>query len=448
MPGRWRVELGETVSLALPVMIAQLAQIGMQSTDVALVGHFDSRSLSGVSLGHTLSSVLLLIGMGMCNAVSPLVSQAYGAGDLRACGRAMGQGMWVVLVVGLLCSVVVQFAVPILVMTGQDPVLAGIAQQYLSGMTGCYPFALLFLTLRQFVEGISLTRPAMLISLCALPLNGLLGYTLLYGPFGLPSLGVYGTGLATSIMDVLMCLALGWYVFGGKRFQQYQVMQVLEGPSWQDIRQIISLGIPIVVAFMMEVGAFAGTALMMGWLGPVPMAAHQVVISLATTTFMMPLGIAIAGSVRVGQAEGRGDRTAARRAGWMALGLAAVIMLVNAVVFTVIPGPLLGIFTADPAVMALSLELIKVAAAFQLFDGLQVAGAGVLRGLKDTRVPMIVTAIAFWGIAAPLAWALGFYFHQGPVGIWWGLCVGLIAASAFHMVRFAWKTRPQPRMHK
>lgn len=441
MPGHWRDEMRETVVMAVPLMIGQLAQLGMQSTDVALVGHFTSEALSGVALGHTYSSMLLLIGIGISNAVSPLVSQAFGAQEFEKCGRALGQGLWVALVVGLLCSLAARVGEPVLLLTGQDPNLAHIAQQYLDGLSYCYPLAMLFLTMRQFVEGISLTRPAMLISLAALPLNGLLGYTLLYGPFGLPSLGVFGTGLGTSIIDLLMVIALGLYIFGGKRFEAYGVKQVLEGPHFKDVQQILILGLPIAVAFAMEVGAFTGTALMMGWLGQVPMAAHQVVISLASTTFMMPLGIAIAGSVRVGQAEGRGDRRGARNAGWSALGLAAAIMVLNALMFTAIPGPLLSIFTNDVEVKSLGMKLIQVAAAFQLFDGLQVAGAGVLRGLKDTRVPMLVTMAAFWGLALPLSWALGIHFQYGPVGMWWALCAGLMVASACHMMRFAWKTR-------
>lgn len=439
-------EAREAAGLAVPVVIGQLSVVGMQSTDVALVGHFDPTSLAGMALGHTVSSFVLLIGLGVASAISPMVSQAYGAAALDArqykyCGRALGQGLWVVVVVGLVCLGILQNGREILILTGQDPHQAEIAQQYLNTLSFSFPTTLAFFAIRQFVEGISLTRPAMLISLGGLGLNAILGYGLLTGAYGLPRMGVAGTGLGTTLVSLIMCLILSVYVFGGSRFAQYGVRQVLEGPAWTEIKRVLVIGLPISVAFAMEVGAFVAAALMMGWLGPVPVAAHQVVLSLASMTFMVPLGISIAGSIRVGQAVGRQDPSGIRWAGWTAFGLCAAVMLVNAGMFLLIPDFLLGIYTAEAEVQALGRQLIVVAAAFQLFDGLQVAGNGVLRGIKDTRFPMLISTVAFWGVGVPIAYLLGIRSGHGPVGLWWGLCAGLGVAAVCHMMRFAWKTR-------
>lgn len=430
----------EMVTLAGPVVVGQLASIGMQTTDIALVGHFDSSLLGGMALGHTLFFTMLLVGMGVVQGLSPIISQSYGAGALRSCGHALVQTAYVGLVLGLLMMGVLQYGETLLLSTGQSAEQARIAQRYLTPLAFCCVPTFLFQTLRQLVEGVSATRPIMLISLLGLAVNALVCYGLLHGTFGFPSLGLEGAGWATTFTQTFICALLGGYCLLSERFKPFALRDALSWPEWAFVQQLLRLGVPIAVSMGMEVGAFSAAALFMGWLGPTPMAAHQVALTLASTTFMVPLGISIAGSVRVGQAVGRGDWMGMRRAGWLTFGMAGAVMLVNAGVFLTFPRLLLGVYTQDEAILALGMQLLQVAAAFQLFDGLQVAGMGVLRGLKDTRVPMLATMLAYWACGMPCSYVLGIWAGWGPMGIWMGLSTGLIIAAACHIARFIWLT--------
>lgn len=434
-------ELRHIFALAIPMVVGQLSLLGLQTTDVILVGHVDKLSLGGMALGHTLSMFIFLMTMGIVQGMSPLISQAFGAGDRATCGRILRSGLYLSLFLGAVCTVVMQKSGWMLEQLGQDPALSRIAQQYLAFLSLGYPFTLMFMALRYFTEGLGIAQPGMRIALLALPVNAALGYVVLFEPFGLPSLGVAGMGAVTACVSLLLFVGMAWYVLGGQRFQAYGLEGLWKGPRWEDIRSILEVGMPVGVAMTMEVGAFSAGALMMGKLGVVPMAAHQVVITMASLTFMVPMGIAMAGSVRVGQAVGSGDHAGMQRAGWTTLGAAMGVMMLNGLLFLTLPEQLVRLYTPDLEVQALAVQILMVAAAFQIGDGVQVAGISILRGLKDTRIPMFISIVVYWGIGVGSAWLFGFELAWGPLGIWWGLCLSLWVAAFCHVTRFAVRSR-------
>jgi MATE family multidrug resistance protein len=439
-----RHDIVEHLRLAGPVAVAQLSTIAMQVMDVAMVGRYGSVDLGGMGLGNALASTFLLISMGILTAVSPQVSQAEGAGDRPACGRAMGQGLWIALFLSIGMMVTMLFAQPLLEALGQERHLARLAQTFVIPLSLGFPGALGFIALRQFVEGLSLTRPAMYIALGGMVLNGVLNQVLIYGRLGLPALGVAGSGISTAIVNWLSLIALALYIWRSERFSPYHVSDVFHGPRWGEMKRILVIGVPIGVSFGLEVGAFAFTSVFMGWFGPQAIAAHQIALNVVSTTFMIPLGISIAGAVRVGQARGRGDLAAVQRAGWITFCLAGGFMVQSATVLLSIPGLLMSIYTRDPAVIEIGLLLLAVGAAFQTFDGIQVAGTGVLRGLKDTRIPMFANMLAYWGIGVPVGYLLGVRLGWGPAGLWWGLTCGLGTAGTAHLLRFRYLVRGAP----
>ncbi|MFM7201736.1 MAG: MATE family efflux transporter [Myxococcota bacterium] len=434
-------ELRHIFVLAVPMVVGQLSLLGLQTTDVVLVGHVDKLSLGGIALGQTISMFIFLMTMGIVQGMSTLISQAFGAGDKETCGRVLISGLYLSGVLGLLCTLMMQKAGWMLELLGQDPALSAIAQQYLVFLSLGYPFTLMFMALRYFTEGLGIAQPGMRIAMAALPVNAALGYLVLFEPFGLPSFGVAGMGAVTALVSFLLFVGMAWYVLGGARFEEYSLRRVWRGPRLGEIQNILAVGMPVGVAMTMEVGAFSAGALMMGKLGVVPMAAHQVVINLASLTFMVPMGIAMAGSVRVGQAVGSGDHEGMQRAGWTTLGASMGVMVLNGLIFLTLPEHLVRLYTPDVEVQALAVQILMVAAAFQIGDGVQVAGISILRGLKDTRIPMLISIAAYWGIGVGSAWLLGFKLEWGPLGIWWGLCLSLWVAAFCHVVRFAYRSR-------
>ena len=436
-----RTEIRQTLVLAAPLVLTQLAQISMGFVDTVMVGRLGAGDLAGVALGSSVFFTLLMVCMGVVLAVGPMVSQAHGAEDTEPMGRSVRQGLWLGLAMAIPAVALLWNIAPVLRLLGQEEATIVRTQAYLRAIAwGFLPF-LWFVVLRSFVEGVSRPRPVTLIAFVGVGLNVAANYVLMYGKLGFPALGLVGTGWASTLVYWTMFGLLLLYVQGKHDFRSYHLFARLGKPDWHYFRELFRIGWPIGASLGIESGLFMITVMMMGWISTTALAAHQVAIQCAAFTFMVPLGIGLATSVRVGQAAGRGDAAGVRRAGGVGIGLAALVMLGAAVAFWTVPRAIVSLYLdlgdpANDAVVATAVALLGVAAVFQVFDGVQVAASGALRGLKDTRVPMLIGLFSYWGVGLVGGYVLGFVLGLGPTGLWWGLVLGLGTAAVLLGRRF------------
>jgi len=436
-----RLEIKQTLLLAGPVVATQLAQISLGFVDTVMVGRLGSEALAGVALGNTIFFTLVVLCMGVLMAVGPMVSQAFGAGEMEPMGRSVRQGLWLALVLGLPVFLLMWNIAPVLRLLGQAEPNIERAQAYLRAIDwGVFPF-LGFVVLRSFAEGVSQPRPVMVITFFGVGLNIFANYVLMYGHLGFPAMGLVGTGWASTFVFWVNFLVLLLYIVRKQEYGAYRLFERFGRPDGHYFREIFRVGWPIGASLGLESGLFMVTVMMMGWIGTTALAAHQVAIQCAAFTFMVPLGIGIATSVRVGQAVGRKDSEGAQWAGWVGIGLAVLFMLGSAIGFWVVPRPIIGLYLdlnnpANDEVVVLAVTLLGVAAVFQVFDGVQVSAAGALRGLKDTRIPMLISLFSYWALGLVCSYVLGFGLGLGARGLWWGLVLGLGSAAVLLSWRF------------
>ncbi|HSL72546.1 MAG TPA: MATE family efflux transporter [Longimicrobiales bacterium] len=437
MPGR--PELRGLVALAVPIATVQVGLMFMGVVDTIMVGHVSASALAAVAVGNTYFFIAAVFGMGVLMALDPIVSQAVGAHDEPAIARAVQRGFLIAAVITAWTALVLFFAEPALRMLKQPAEVIGPAARYSRVLIpGAFPF-FAFVVVRQSLQSMTVIRPIILAIIIGNLCNIALNWVLIFGHFGFQAMGVAGAAWATSVSRLLLfliVLAAGW-----PALHQYVRPWRRDAFELAPVVRMLRLGAPIGLHTLLEYGAFACVMIAMGMLGTVQVASHQVAINLASLTFMVPLGVAQAGGVLVGQAVGRGDSVHARRAAGGAVLLGAGFMTGTAVAFLTIPRFLAGIYTSDPAVLALSVSLIQIAGVFQIFDGLQVVGAGVLRGVGDTRVPMMVGLIGFWLIGVPASAYLGLATSAGARGLWWGLVVGLAVVGVFLVIRVYYRLR-------
>ncbi|GAB5518356.1 MAG: MATE family efflux transporter [Rhodothermales bacterium] len=436
-----RSEVKASLVLALPIALTQLGQMGMGFIDTVMVGRLGSEALASIALGSAMFYSVGIICLGIILAIEPMVAQAFGADDHEPIGRYTRQGMWLAVFLTVPVVTLFWFAEPVLLALGQDAnVVAGTAG-YLRAVAPGFVAWLWFVALRGLLEGLHQPRLVTLVMAGGVALNIGANYVLMFGHLGFPAFGIMGTGYATTLVYAYYVLALGAIVMWRRPFREYKVFKHLRGPDWATIGEIVKLGWPIGVSLGLEATLFTVTALMVGWLGTDILAAHQMALQAAALTFTVPLGIGIAASVRVGHAIGQGDRDGARWAGWTAIGLAACFMTGAALTFWFAPEAVVHLFIDihDPAnadVVRMAIAMLGVAAVFQLFDGTQATASGALRGLKDTRVPMLICLIAYWTVGLPIGYVLGFPMELGGVGLWWGLVLGLAVAAVALSLRF------------
>ncbi|MEM0961472.1 MAG: MATE family efflux transporter [Bacteroidota bacterium] len=442
----WAREVRETLALAVPLVLVQLSQMSMSFVDVAMVGRLGTEAMAAIVLGSTTYFTTTLIGVGVLVAVQPMVSQAVGGGDEAQAARAARQGLWLAVILGAPAVVVFGFSETLLLAAGQDPETSALAAEYHRAIRWAFVPNLCFTALRGLCEGNARPRPVLAVTLVGVGANAAFNYVLMYGAFGIPAMGLVGTGWSSALTTLLMFLLLAAYVRRGP-LARFRVFAGLRQPDLATLRELFRLGWPIGVGFGLEAGLFMMATLMVGRLPDqvVALAAHQIALNAASVTFMVPLGIGMAGGIRVGQAAGAGDLDAAQRAGWTATAIGAGFMASSAMLFWLAPEAVVWVYagTTPPAdVATLAAALLGVAAVFQLFDGVQATVAGALRGLKDTRVPMLIAAISYWGIGLTTAWWAGVVQGNGAPGLWWGLTLGLAAASVLMSHRFRQQTRP------
>ncbi len=439
----WLTEARAMLALSWPMVLTNVAQTAMTATDVIMMGHLGPDALAAGALGTNLYNAVLIFGIGVMGAVSPMIAIELGRNrhavrDLR---RTVRQGFWAAAtMVGPMWLFLWQ-AEFILRAMGQDPALSKAAGSYVHTLQwGLLPF-FLYLCLRGFVAALLRPRWAFLVVLFALVFNAFANWCLMFGRLGFPALGLPGSGLATALSSALMFTGLALVVSLDRRFRRYHLLGRFWVPDWPRYRAFWRLGLPIGLTLAFEVMIFNGAAFLMGLIGASSLAAHAIAIQIASLTFMVPLGIGQAGTVRVGRAFGAGDKEGIRRAGTMALILALSFMTCTALLMAVVPEWLVAPFLdrskpGAEAVAELAMLFLFYAAVFQIVDGAQVIGSSILRGLGDTRLPMILAGIGYWGIGLPLSAALGFLTPLAGRGIWIGLAIGLTVVSVMMLWRW------------
>ncbi len=433
-----RREIPALLRIALPLALAQLAFNAMGLVDTLMVGRLGPADLAGIALGAMTFFFVTIVASATLFAVAPLVAQATGAARPGDAAEAARHGVVLGMALMPLVMVLLWFTGPLLGVLGQDPDTTARATGYLRAVVWGVPGFMLFVPLRSFLEGRGETRPVMVIAFAAVGVNVLANNALMFGRWGFPALGLVGTGYATSIVYTLMALLLaafvGWHEPGHRVLRWAPVRR-------ERIAEVARLGWPIAVTVGFETGLFAVTAFLMGLVGQTELAGHQIAIQSASFTFMIPLAVGVATSARVGHAVGRGDPLGVRSAGAVGIGLAVGFMCFTAFLFWTAPLVVIGFYLDlnDPAnrgVIVFATTFLRIAALFQLVDGLQVAAIGALRGLKDTRVPMLITLVAYWLVGLGAGVWLAFGAGLEGAGLWYGLVAGLAVAALWLTRRF------------
>lgn len=442
----WRAEARATIALSLPIVLTNLSQMALALTETALLGHLGTEALAAGMLAVSLHFALLAPGFGLALAAAPLQAQARGAGRLpggagrgwvREVRRATRAALWAAGLVLLPSWAILWEAGAVLRALGQSPTLADLAQDYTRAAMFGMPGFCGFIVLRGFLAAMERPGAAMWVSLGAVALNVPVAWALIF-PAGL---GVAGAGMSIALANTGMLLATLALIRRDRVFRRFRLL----GRAWRldaaRLREVFVVGLPISAAMLLEIGVFTAAALSMGWFGAVAVAAHAIAIQTASATFMVPLGIGQAATARVGLAIGAEDPAGASRAGWVAIALGAGFMATMAVLLLLAAGPIARVFldAADPLapeVAALGATLLVVAGVFQLADGVQVVAAGALRGLTDTRVPMLFAALGYWALGLPSGVVLGWWAGLGPPGIWVGLAVGLAVVAVLMLGRW------------
>jgi multidrug resistance protein, MATE family len=426
-------ELRGLLLLAGPLVVNQLGQVGMHTADTIMVGPLGAQPLAAVGLGSALHHFALLLTTGIVMGMTPLVSQAFGAGDSARCRAVLVQGSWLALILSVPVMLFCVAGREISLLLGQDFAVAGLTGGYMRALALSIPPALLFVAVRQYLEGMGHATAPMVVTFIGLVVNIAANRVLIYGVDGwVQPMGVIGSGWATTIVRWFMLIGIAVFLATHKSLPS---LKVSLRPARAALGRIFTIGGPVGAQFGLEIGLFSFAAVMMGWLGTLELAAHQVTINIAATTFMVALGASLAGSIRVGQHIGARRLRAARRAVRATYVVSVGFMLCCALLFVLVPRALIGLYTPDQEIVDLGVRLLLVAAAFQVFDGAQVAGVSVLRGAADTRVPMIVAGIGYWGVGLPVGWFLAFRAGLGPVGIWAGLSTGLAVVALLLLLR-------------
>lgn len=428
-------DLTAMLRLAAPIAAVQVGMMAMGLVDTIIVGHLSAEALAAVALGNLFFVATCSFGMGALLALDPLVSQAIGAGDIPAVRLAVQRGLVVATALAVPTSLVLLASEPLMSLLRQPSGIVPTAAAYARACSPGVLAGFLFIVARQTLQAHHRVAPILSVIVVANVANAVLDWILVYGRLGMPTLGPVGSAWAST--------ACRWLMAGGllvvARDELGPLLRQLD-PAARNVRSlwaIVRLGTPIGVQFQLEFAAFGVIALLMGWLGTVAMAAHQVALNLAAFTFMVPLGVSHAAAVQVGRAVGAGDTATARRAASAGLLVGSGFMACTAVALLALPRPLAAVFTGAADVIAVAATLIPVAGFFQVFDGLQVVATGILRGLGDTRTPMLVNVLGFWLVGMPVSLGLGFALALGPAGLWWGLVAGLGSVAAFLVGRSA-----------
>jgi len=425
-----RGELRPTLTLALPVVAAELGWMGMGVVDTLIVSRLGSEAIGAVGLGSMVFFAVAVFGIGILLGLDTVVAQAFGAGDLDGCHRALIQGVFLALALTPPLMAIAMSSTPLLQAMGVNPSVIRETGPYIQVTSLSTLPLLIYAAYRRYLQAMGIVRPVMFALVSANIVNALGNWAFVYGKLGAPAMGVEGSAWATSVSRLYLALVLMGYTYWRAYREQTGLLETKWRPDWRLLKRLVLLGFPAALHVTLEVGVFAAATALTARLDASSLAAHQIVLNVSSVTFMIPFGLASAGAVRVGHAIGRNDPEAAARAGWTTLALGSLFMLAAGLTLCVFPRTILGAFSDDPRVTAVGVSLLFVVAGFQLFDGLQAVTTGNLRGAGDTHTPMACNLVAHWGIGLPIGYALCFPFRMGVFGLWLGLSVGLIAAGS------------------
>lgn len=429
----------DTVTLALPIVIGQLGHIMMGVIDNAMVGQVSPVHLAAAAVANGLFFIIMVVGIGISYAISPLVSMQRGSGNIRGCSEILRNGFYVNMAAGVLLVLLSYTASGFIPYFRQDPRVAAYAISYSKIIALSALPMMLFQTYRQFAEGLGVMRPSMIIAILANIVNAGLDYILIYGHLGFPRLELDGAGWATFFSRALMAAAMMLFVMKHRRFRGFDFTLLPLHINRRVSLEILRLGTASGMQYFFEVACFVCAAIMVGWIGAYELAAHQIAINIASITYMAVVGISSAAAIRTGNFLGSGSRIDLMRAGYIALALGAGFMASSGTVLILLRNFLPTLYVENRIVQQIGSNLLVVAAMFQIFDGIQAVGLGVLRGIADARIPTIITFIAYWVIAIPAAYVLGFVLHYGVIGVWLGLLIGLAFSAIFLLLRFSAK---------
>jgi MATE family multidrug resistance protein len=432
-------EFRRMLHIALPVVAAELGWMAMSVVDTMMVGRLSAEAIGAVSIGTVLFYAVGVVGTGMLLGLDTLVPQAFGAKRFEECHRWLFHALGVAVPLGAALMLPLFLALDLLPHAGLTPEVATQAAAYTEALLWSTIPLLVFMAFRHYLQGINHVRPVMVVILSANVINGIANWVFIFGNLGAPAYGAAGAGWASCVARVYMCVALMAYVVWQAQRDRTGLFQTDRRIEWPRMARLMRLSFPAAMQRGLEIGVFAVATFLVGTLGAIPLAAHQVALQAASVTFMVPLGISTAAAVRVGQAIGRRDYQGARRSGFVALALGALFMGFAGVIFLLFPGVVVRFFSPDPAVLATGTVLLFVAAAFQLFDGFQVVATGALRGAGETRTPMLANLFGHWFVGLPIGAYLGLRLGWGASGVWIGLCIGLILVGAY--LAWVWSVR-------
>jgi MATE family multidrug resistance protein len=427
--------------MAVPVALAELGWMAMTVVDTIMIGPLGPVAIGAIGIGNSAFYSFAIFGMGLLLGLDTLVSQAFGAGDRGDCHHSLSQALYLATFFTVPLMIFFAFMPPIFYALGIDAEVSRLAGSFLATLNLSTLPLLLYGALRRYLQGIGHVRPVMFTLISANLINWLFNWLLILGHWGFPALGVVGSALSTCLARVYMALVLAACIWWFERKTKPGFGNLLRRPDWTRIRLLIRIGLPAATQILLEVGAFGAAAVLAGRLNPVALASHQIALNCAAVAFMVPLGISSAAAVAVGQAIGRGEPADARRSGFIAIGLACAFMTCSALAFIFVPRPILRVYTTDSGILSVGTGLLIIAAFFQLFDGIQTVATGALRGLGNTRIPMLVNFGGYWLFGLPIGYVLCFRWKFGVYGLWWGLTLALIAIALTLLHSWHWQSR-------
>ncbi|TCD15509.1 MATE family efflux transporter [Oricola cellulosilytica] len=437
----WAGHIRATLALGVPLVGSNLGLMLMNTTDTVMLGWYGVEELAASVLATQFYFIVMIFGAGFSQAVMPMAAQAEGEGDERGVRRSVRMGLWMALLYSMLAMPVFWNTERILLFLGQQPRIAALAGEYMQiAMWALFP-TLLSHAFRAFLSAIERTKIIFFSTLAATLLNVLVNWLLIFGNLGAPELGIQGAAYATLVVNLLMFAAMALYSARHPDAARFSLFIRFWRADWPAFADVLRLGLPVSITILAEAGMFISSSIFMGWVGVVALAAHGIAMQLASLAFMVPMGMAQAATVRVGRAYGRRDALALNRAAAATMAVSLSISAFGGLLFWLLPIPLISLFLDNskpeaPEVVVYAVPLLLVAAAFQLFDSAQAVGAGLLRGLKDTGVPMIMALFSYWIAGLPIAYLLGFVLDLGGVGVWAGLALGLAIAAVAMNSRF------------
>ncbi|MBT3486201.1 MATE family efflux transporter [Desulfobacula sp.] len=443
----FRNEIKKTLVLSVPIVVGQLGQMLMSVVDNIMVGKVGTQALAAASIANSLFMLIMVVGFGLTVAVTPLTAIAYGSGKDEECGIVLRQGILLNLFFGILLCGVTYFLSECIQFLNQPPEIVDSASLYMKVLGFSMLPLMLFQSYRQFAEGVSFLKPAMIITLLANIVNILANWIFIYGNLGVAPLGLTGAGIATISSRTFMAMALMFIIIKSSKMKRFDPSLNYRKIDFSMMRRLLAIGIPAGFQYFFEVSAFSASAIMVGWMGTIPLAAHQIALNLASISFMVAMGISSAATIRVSTAVGRGDIHGTRLAGFSATLLCVVFMASAGSIFILFRFFLPTLYVSEKEVIDISATLLVIVAFFQISDGTQAVGLGILRGITDMKIPTLITLAAYWVMGLPSGYFMAFKLDMGIYGVWYGLLVSLTVSGIFMMLRFNSKSRKQVYLH-